>query len=85
MLSKCANPQCSTPFLYLHKGQLFRFEVPALQANAKPAGDQPSKPARRLEYFWLCEECVRSMTLVQDQKAGVTIAPAPMRSKQATA
>ena len=26
MISKCANPGCSTRFLYLHSGKLFRFE-----------------------------------------------------------
>ena len=26
MISKCANPACSSRFLYLHEGKLYRFE-----------------------------------------------------------
>jgi hypothetical protein len=60
MLSKCANPDCSAVFLYLHSGKLFKLETGA-HSNVK----------RKLEYFWLCEVCCQSMTLTYDRAAGV--------------
>jgi len=30
------------------------------------------KSERKLEYFWLCEKCARSMTLTFDRAAGVS-------------
>lgn len=70
MLSKCANPACSTPFLYLHAGKLFRIEV---ECPAPPqSAPEAKKPARRLEYFWLCDACAKAMTLKYIPGYGVT-------------
>jgi hypothetical protein len=72
MLSKCANPSCSALFLYLHQGKLFRMETsvgPGNEAGANPA--ETRKPVRKLEYFWLCQECCRSLTLTFDRAAGI--------------
>jgi hypothetical protein len=55
MIAKCANFSCSTPFRYLHEGRLFRFEADA-------AGDS-GRAGRRVEHFWLCERCARTLTL----------------------
>lgn len=50
MLSKCANPACSnSSFRYLREGKLFVNE---------------SRKSRKLEYYWLCNECCRKMTLI---------------------
>jgi len=64
MLSKCFNPACSTRFLYLHAGKLFRF----LKApDPAPEEEMPGKkPPRGLEFFWLCEECAGRFTLEED-------------------
>jgi hypothetical protein len=69
MLSKCANPSCSTQFLYLHRGKLFRVEAEARNGMAQePSLDfSGKKAARRLEYFWLCEECAATMTVIVEQ------------------
>src|SRR5438094_7960815 len=68
MLSKCANPQCRAAFLYLHQGKLFRIETEA-GSHQDPAADSGArKPVRRLDYFWLCEDCASLMTL--DRKNG---------------
>jgi hypothetical protein len=58
MLTKCANPACSAPFRYLHEGQLFRLDL-----GAGPPCPGERAP-RRLQYFWLCPQCARTMTLV---------------------
>ncbi len=69
MLSKCANPACLSPFLYLHEGTIFNIEV-----EGEPAvnSDGSITRARRLEHYWLCGECARSMTVVYEQGRVIT-------------
>ncbi|PYX81603.1 MAG: hypothetical protein DMG70_18825 [Acidobacteria bacterium] len=76
MLSKCANPDCSTPFLYLHQGKLFRIEVDAKRDRVKlgPVGSE-KKPVRRMEYFWLCDSCSSHLTVAYEQDVGVATVP----------
>ena len=75
MVSKCANPGCSTPFLYLHEGKLFRFEKGA--GNGSAFGTDPNlrQPMRRIEFFWLCDRCAGRMTVVFEEGAGVKVLP----------
>lgn len=71
MLSKCANPSCSTPLVYLREGKIFRMEqAPGPQPLS---GDQI--PATRVEHFWLCGPCSAEMTVVYDRKSGVRVLP----------
>ena len=76
MVSKCANPRCSAPFLYLHSGKLFRVEErPSLTTASDTSAEAnfgTKKAARRVEYFWLCEECAAEMTLVRKKGVGIT-------------
>ena len=72
MLSKCANASCTTPFLYLHSGKLFRMDVPVESAVDRSYG---RKPACRAEFFWLCNECARSLTVSYRQGVGVVATP----------
>lgn len=58
MLSKCANPECSEQFRYLHQGKLF-YLMPTPKAGAITDADWP----QRQERFWLCESCSKTMTL----------------------
>ena len=73
MLSKCANPDCSEPFLYLHRGKLFRWERRAPAANIEPRAFEKKSPLS-IEYFWLCDTCATQLTLVRTEK-GVTVTP----------
>ena len=76
MLAKCANPTCSVPFRYLHEGKLFRLDLGAGPPSA--TGHVP----RQVQYFWLCEDCARSMTLKME--AGrVAACPLPRTAKTA--
>ncbi len=59
MLSKCANPGCLAPFLYLHEGKIFYLETEAPGAESNMPGERP----RNVERFWLCGTCSRTMTL----------------------
>jgi hypothetical protein len=77
MVSKCANSGCPSVFLYLHAGRVFRIEVePPNPCSSGLGKDQKTKkPARRAEYFWLCEDCAAKMTLVFQQDGGIKIRP----------
>ena|SRR5579864_7417929 len=87
MVSKCANPACSTPFHYLREGKIFRIEVevtPSLTSeetvelsngNRVPFIVAPKKAARKVEHFWLCGPCSQSMHLMFDKDAGLTVLP----------
>jgi hypothetical protein len=84
MVSKCANPGCAATFLYFHKGKLFRVEAPADQTLEETGYENAvKKPARRLEFFWLCDKCAAKMTLGFER--GVGIAVRPKQARRATA
>jgi len=59
MLSKCANPECTETFRYLHEGKLFYL---ATTPETETAIGMESPEVR--ERFWLCAQCSREMTLV---------------------
>ena len=79
MLSKCANPGCPAPFLYLHQGKLFRFDT----GPKSLAAQTTEKPVHRIEFFWLCGECVAKVTLSYTKGVGVTTAPLPRTQARA--
>jgi hypothetical protein len=68
MLSKCANPDCWARFHFLHEGRIFKIETGAV------ASDSARSLSRRIEYFWLCERCVQTLTVVL-QNGVVTTRP----------
>ena len=73
MLSKCANPGCAATFLYLHQGKLYR-----LDTNVEAvAGTSAKKPSRRVEFFWLCNQCAVEVTLGYKRGTGITVVPLP--------
>lgn len=83
MLSKCANPDCSASFRYLHEGRLFRMAVAGTVIDHSNFGADPEitdprmkKASSRIEFFWLCEECAPEMTLIFKPGVGVTAQPA---------
>jgi hypothetical protein len=77
MLSKCANPGCSNPFRYLHEGKLFSMENEIQREDNSSAANGPNekKSVRRLEFFWLCDNCASTMTLVYEKGIGVKARP----------
>jgi hypothetical protein len=77
MLSKCANPDCSERFLYFRRGKLFRWDADTRNLMATRYGEDPGsrKPPRRVEFFWLCDDCAANMTLSFQDGAGVTAKP----------
>lgn len=70
MLSKCANPACTTVFQYLRDGRLFQMET-----GAGSSQRVDKKTPRRIEYFWLCNRCAAELTLRYEPGAGVVTIP----------
>jgi len=64
MLAKCANPPCFASFRRLEWGTLFRLESDMVGSQARLTTP---------EYYWLCPDCSREMTLRIDRKNGVRI------------
>jgi hypothetical protein len=71
MLAKCANPDCSHRFLYLHEGKLFEIEI-AVESDAQL---DERRPYRRVEFFWLCSQCSTGLTVVNDKNQGIHTIP----------
>jgi hypothetical protein len=65
MVSKCANPNCRTPFRYFRGGALFFFETN--YSSEPPVGieglDIVHNQPHRLEHFWLCDNCSSNLVL----------------------
>jgi len=76
MLSKCANPTCSARFRYLHEGRIFSAIIED-KGVVRGAEDYAETP-RRVERYWLCDSCARSMTLVlRDGRVVLRAMPLP--------
>src|ERR1700686_2209864 len=74
MLSKCANPECSEIFKYLHQGKIFRLApIPEVETVLETI---PSLHER----FWLCDNCSKGMTVVWDGTQ-VKLAPLPIQTR----
>ena len=79
MLSHCANSQCSKPFLRLREGKLFLVET------GRPKPGEPESPPflqarqvhRRVERYWLCDQCAAVWTLIHDREQGIRLTPLP--------
>ncbi len=74
MLAKCANPTCSESFLYLHQGKLFLLDI-SDDAGAGRSCRNGRPAPHGLRYFWLCDVCHRSMTVVAEQGGKVKVVP----------
>jgi hypothetical protein len=72
MLSKCANPACSTVFRYMSEGKLFLIDP--RPASEHPAhGPKGANRRARIQYAWLCSSCSRQMTIRIDEEVGITV------------
>jgi hypothetical protein len=86
MLSHCANPQCSKPFLRLGQGRLFLVEtecVAKLGELTAPPSPYARRQPRRVERYWLCDQCAQLWTLVHDPHQGIVLLPLPQAAVSA--
>lgn len=58
MVSRCLNPACKTPLLYLRDGRLFSV--------------QKTPSSSMVEHFWLCGDCAKQFD-VQISESGVPV------------
>ena len=78
MLSRCANSQCSKPFLRLREGKLFLVETDRLTKPGGPVAPpfvRARQLQRQVEHYWLCDDCAVQWTLVYEGERGVVLAP----------
>ena len=68
MVMNCANPKCAKPLHYLREGRIFVFD----------AESDSGKPIRRMEHFWLCGECSKTMRLEKTPQGVRTVLKASL-------
>jgi len=75
VVSKCANPECSEPFRFLHQGKLFHLAP----APGRPTLDDGfvHSPCER---FWLCDRCSKIMTMVWEGTEAKLVPLPPKRT-----
>ena len=69
MLSKCANPDCSAPFRYLHDGRLYVVDSRVALAGRKPRCSK----SEQLKFAWLCSSCSLYLTIQIDHEFGTRV------------
>lgn len=69
MVHKCANPACSATFRRLRDGRIFVVEL-----EGDPRSESKDN-AHQLHYFWLCNSCRRTMTVIVEKRKGVQVVP----------
>jgi len=80
MLSHCANSECSRPFLRLRQGKLFLVETEFVARSGEltaPSSLRMRQQPRRVERYWLCDQCAEVWTLVHDRKQGIVLVALP--------
>lgn len=65
MVSNCINPECRKPFLYLRDGRLY--------VNRPRNGIVADES--QIEYFWLCDSCTKTMSLVVRNDGSLCLVP----------
>jgi hypothetical protein len=76
MLSRCANLECSRPFLRLRQGKLFLVETEFAAKPGEmrtPASPRVRHQPRRVERYWLCDQCAEVWTLVHERSRGIVL------------
>lgn len=72
MVKNCANPKCAKPLHYLREGRIFVFD----------ADSDSKKPIHRMEHFWLCGECSKTMRLVKTEQGVRTVMKRNLRIQE---
>ncbi len=68
MIAKCANPDCSKPFRYLHEGRLF-----VMSSSSKKSREIGRDS--RVEYAWLCHDCAATLAVQFETGKGLRVVP----------
>ncbi|HZQ67559.1 MAG TPA: hypothetical protein VFA68_03480 [Terriglobales bacterium] len=84
MLHKCANAACSVAFRRLSEGKLFQVEtaLPEDQPLQRTGHNRKARSLRKVEHFWLCDDCCSHLTLVFEKDRGIVTIPIPMPQRK---
>jgi len=74
MLHKCANPACANAFRKLTQGKLFLVET-GMIGDSQPQAEWKRANHRRIEHYWLCDQCAPNLTLAYERGRGVVAIP----------
>jgi hypothetical protein len=89
MVSKCLNSCCSATFRYLGKGRLHCVDYADLSRRSVLAGKKIVTSIRSkdwpIEYFWLCERCVTTMTIEFSDAGELRLVPVEVSGLRAAA
>lgn len=77
MLHKCVNPACSVPFLRMTEGKLFVVQMPPRPVSNARGLDQRKSALRKVEHYWMCDNCARELTIFFDADRGMVTVPLP--------
>lgn len=82
MLHKCANPACPNLFRSLHQGKLFLLETDHAEAQTSRIAStiRRERTVRRMERYWLCNDCSSRLTLTFQRGRGMVTVPLPARN-----
>ncbi|MCU1299311.1 MAG: hypothetical protein JWO91_3589 [Acidobacteriaceae bacterium] len=76
MLSKCSNAACSTLFRSIHRGKLFQVEREVERASTPiPKLARQNSVRKRVEHYWLCDQCSPLFTLTFESRRGIVAVP----------
>src|SRR6476660_5089719 len=64
MVTKCANPACTTVFRYFRGGKLFVF---APNSHVMTSDADFHERGCDAEWFWLCEQCALTLTIISNE------------------
>jgi hypothetical protein len=83
MLYKCANPACTSLFRRLSLGKLFLLETDNGEALTIPIASRSrrERSLRRIERYWLCDDCASLLTLTFERGRGMVTVPLPARNR----
>ncbi len=86
MLHKCANPACTNPFRHLSQGKLFQVETEDFTASISGlvTPKRRLRSLRRVEHYWLCDECSSFFSLTSEKGRGMITVPLPAGMKNVT-
>jgi hypothetical protein len=78
MVTKCANPSCTTTLLSFSEGRFFSFEIVSISiaANDDNSSSFDEKPRTQSLQYWLCGSCASQFSLVLSPARGLKLVPA---------
>ena len=77
MLYKCANPACSNLFRRMSEGKLYYVETEYFESPKHRPHVGRKRHLRRVEHYWMCDECSPFLSLAFDKDRGVITMPLP--------